>query len=100
MIWGLEHQSYKQRLRHVFNLEKGRFHWSGVLQMCVNAGWATTKDQNQSLPVVSSEWTAGNGHKLQYKKFHLNIRESFLVKVEEVALKGHGVSPSLEIFQT
>ena len=27
--------------------------------------------------VISSEWTTDSGHKLKYKKFHLDIRKNF-----------------------
>lgn len=34
--------------------------------------------------VISSEWTTGSGHKLKYKKFHLDTRKNlFTVKVSK-----------------
>jgi len=101
MVRGLEHLSYKQRLRELglFSLKERR------LRGDLPNGYKYLQggcQENGS--VVPSNRTRGNGHKLKHRKFCLNMRKNFFcLRVMEHwnRLTREAVeSPSLEIFKT
>jgi len=61
------------------------------------------EDGARFISVVPSDRTRGNGHKLKHRKFRLNMRKNFPLRVMEQRnrLPREAVeSPSLEIFKT
>ncbi|GAB0190976.1 hypothetical protein GRJ2_001562900 [Grus japonensis] len=102
MIKGLEHLSYEERLRELglFSLEKRRLRGDTYKYL-------TGKCQEEGarvLSVVPSDRTSGNGHKVEHRKFRLNMRKNFFaLRVTEHwdRLPREVVeSPSLGIFKT
>jgi len=101
---GLEHLSCKERLRELglFNLEKRRLR-GDLRNASKYLQGGGQEDGTRLFPVVPSDRTRGNGHKLEQRKFQLNPRKNFFpLRVTEPwpRLPREAVeSPSLEIFQ-
>lgn len=105
MIKGLEHLSCEERLSEVglFSLEKRRIRSDLIYVFkCLKCG--SQRDMANLFSAVYGDWTKGNSHNLQHRKFCTNTRGNFCtVRVMEHC---NGLprdivdSSPLEIFKT
>ena len=104
MMQDQEHFPYEERLGDLerFSLEKRRLRGDLInAYEYLKGGYEV--DGAKLFPVLCSSRTRGNGHKLQHRKYHMNKRKIFTVRVTEHwnRLPREDVeSLSVEIFKT
>lgn len=76
----LKHLTYEKRLRELglFNLEKKRLGGSLINMYNYLMGGVKTMKPDYSHQLVPGKRATGNGHKLKYRKFHVNKRFYFI----------------------